>query len=137
MYDYATEMMRKYEQEKETDIWKEVDYSIISDGLYIVSREGKRPVDEEVRQTFKKKYKKYVKAKMTEIGDTYAIVMFQGTYRRIVPRNSPRNGMIYVEDNLRQVVKSLTKLERGERYAFPALRIVKNEMGVDFLVFRR
>ena len=114
MYDYATEMMRKYEQEKETDIWKEVDYSIISDGLYIVSREGKRPVDEEVRQTFKKKYKKYVKAKMTEIGDTYAIVMFQGTYRRIVPRNSPRNGMIYVEDNLRQVVKSLPKLERGE-----------------------
>ena len=137
MYDYATEMMKKYEQEKETDIWKEVDYSIISDGLYIVSREGKRPVDEEVRQTFKKKYKKYVKAKMTEIGDTYAIVMFQGTYRRIVPRNSPRNGMIYVEDNLRQVVKSLPKLERGERYAFPALRIVKNEMGVDFLVFRR
>ena len=136
-YDYTVEMMREFQAQTDDEFWKEIDFSIISDGLYIIS-EGKRvEASDEVKKAFGKAYNKSVKSKIREIGGKLAIVMFQGTYRRIIPRNSPRNGMVYIEDNLKQVTKKLPKLPKGERYVFPALKIIISENGVDFFVFPR
>lgn len=137
MYDYVVEMTKKHKGDDDEKVWREIDFSIISDELYIVSGRERREVTAEVRETFRKKYRKYVINRMENIGSGLAIVMFQGTYRRIIPRNSPRNGMSYIEDNVRQVVKQLPKLPKGERYVFPALKIIISENGVDFFVFPR
>ena len=138
-YDYTVEMMRNYHGQTDAEFWKKIDFSIVSEELYIICRGEKKEVTDEVRESFRKAYKKYINAKMKEIGGKLklAIVMFQGTYRRIIPRNSPRNGMSYIEDNVRQVVKQLPKLPKGERYVFPALKIIISENGVDFFVFPR
>ncbi len=136
-YDYTVEMMRKNYEQTKAEFWKEIDFSIISDGLYIISGGKRIEVSDETKETFRKKYRKYVINQMEKIGSRLAIVMFQGTYRRIIPRNSPRNGMSYIEDNVRQVVKQLPKLPKGERYVFPALKIIISENGVDFFVFPR
>lgn len=135
MYDYVVEMTKKHKGDDDEKVWREIDFSIISDELYIVSGRERREVTAEVRETFRKKYRKYVINRMENIGSGLAIVMFQGTYKRIIPRNSPRNGMRYIEDNLRQVTKQLPKLPKGERYVFPALKIIIAEYGVDFFVF--
>ena len=136
-YDYTVEMMRKYQAQTDDEFWKEIDFSIISEGLYIVS-EGKRlEASDEVKRAFGKAYNKHVKSKIEEIGEKHAIVMFQGTYRRIIPRNSPRKGMVYIEDDVKQVTKKLPKLHKGDRYVFPALKIIISENGVDFFVFPR
>lgn len=136
-YDYTVEMMRENYEQTEAEFWKEIDFSIISDGLYIISGGKRVEASDEVKKAFGKSYNKYVKSKIRKIGGKLAIVMFQGTYRRIIPRNSPRNGMVYIEDNLKQVTKKLPKLPKGERYVFPALKIIISENGVDFFVFPR
>ena len=136
-YDYTVEMMRENYEQTEAEFWKKIDFSIISDGLYIISGEKIVEASDEVKKAFGKSYNKYVKSKIREIGGKLAIVMFQGTYRRIIPRNSPRNGMVYIDDNLKQVTKKLPKLPKGERYVFPALKIIISENGVDFFVFPR
>ena len=136
-YDYTVEMMRENYEQTEAEFWKEIDFSIISDGLYIISGGKRVEASDEVKKAFGKSYNKYVKSKIRGIGGKLAIVMFQGTYRRIIPRNSPRNGMVYIEDNLKQVTKKLPKLPKGERYVFPALKIIISENGVDFFVFPR
>ena len=138
-YDYTVEMMRNYHEQTDAEFWKKIDFSIVSEELYIICRGEKKEVTDEVRESFRKAYKKYINAKMKEIGEKLklAIVMFQGTYRRIIPRNSPRKGMSYIEDNVRQVVKQLPKLPKGERYVFLALKIIISENGVDFFVFPR
>ena len=136
-YDYTVEMMRENYEQTEAEFWKEIDFSIISDGLYIISGGKIVEASDEVKKAFGKAYNKYVKSKIREIGGKLAIVMFQGTYRRIIPRNSPRNGMVYIDDNLKQVTKKLPTLPKGERYVFPALKIIISENGVDFFVFPR
>lgn len=137
MYDYTVEMMKKYPRESEYQYFEEIDFGIIAEGLCIVCGGERISVDKKVKDSFKKKYKKYVTAKLNKLGDRYVILMLQGTYHRIVPRNTPRNGMEYIEDNLKPVIDSLPKLEQGQRYVFPALRIIKAEYGTDFLVFPR
>ena len=137
MYDYTVEMMREYKPEKVESFEERIDFRIISDKLCVASKQGRIPVSKKVKEAFRKKYKQYVTRKMEELGETYGIIMFQGTYNRIIPRNNPRNGMIYIEDNLKQVLKALPELEDGERYVFPALRVIKADYGIDYAVISR
>lgn len=136
MYDYTVEMMKKYKEEK-TEFWEEINFACISESLCIVSKGRIIEVDDKLKEAFRKKYKKHVKNKLRRLKDKYAIVMFQGTYKRIIPRNSPRRGMIYIEDNLKDVINELPKLKDGERYVFPALKVIKAENGTDFFIFQR
>ena len=90
-----------------------------------------------LRRRFRRAYERYVSRRLSEIKEPLAIIMFQGTYKPIIPRNQPRNGMVYIEDNLRQVLRILPKLPNGEKYAFPALKILREEDGSEAFIFPR
>ena len=136
MYDYTVEMMKKYEPE-ETKCQEEINFKCISECLCIVSKGRRIEVNDKLKETFRKKYKKYVRNMLRSLKNKNAIIMFQGTYRRIIPRNSPRRGMVYIEDNLKSVIEALPKLKEGERYVFPALKVIKEENETDFFIFQR
>ena len=138
MYDYTVEMMRKY-QPKEKVKWEGSPYyREVAEGLFIVTADGDRkPADKNVKELFRKTYERYVERRLHESRDPLAIFMFQGWYKPIFQRNRPRKGMVYIEDNVQQVIKVLPKLLKGERYGFPALRIIREEEGTEAFVLSR
>ena len=138
MYDYTVEMMKKYQPESKEKYRRKPDYDMVAEGLFIVTDDGiRKPVDNSVRELFRKRYETYVKRRLHESKDPLAIFMFQGEYKPMLQRNRPRRGMTYIEDNLRQVIKELPKLPEGERYIFPALRIIREEEGTEAFVLSK
>ena len=133
-YDYVVEMMKEYHHEDDVKRWYVINYDAIADALCIATRSKKWSGTSEVKNRFKEEYKSYVSRRLREINDPLAIIMFQGTYEPVILRNRPRNGMSYIEDNLRQVIKGLPKLSRGEHYVFPALKIIRAEDGSDAFI---
>ena len=133
-YDYVVEAMKEYHSEDDGKRRCIINYDAIAEGLYISTRSERWPVSSEVKEQFKKAYKQYVSNRLEEINEPLVIIMFQGRYNRIIPRNRPRNGMHYVEDNLRQVLDSLPKLKAGEKYVFPALKIIRAEDSSDAFI---
>ena len=133
-YDYVVEAMKEYHSKDDEKRCYIINYDAIAEGLYIATRSERWPVSSELREQFKKSYKQYVSNRLEEINEPLVIIMFQGRYNRIIPRNLPRNGMHYVEDNLRQVLDSLPKLKAGEKYIFPALKIIRAEDGSDAFI---
>ena len=136
-YDYVVEAMKEYHSEDDEKKCCTINYDAIAEGLYIATGSERWPVSSELKEQFKKAYKRYVSNRLKEINEPLVIIMFQGRHNRIIPRNRPRNGMYYVEDNLRQVMKSLPKLKAGENYAFPALKIIRAEDGSDAFILPR
>ena len=133
-YDYVVEMMKEYHSDDGIKKRCIIDYDAIAEGLCIATRSEKKPVSFDVKAQFRRAYERYVSRRLREINDPLAIIMFQGTYEPVILRNRPRNGMSYIEDNLRQVIKGLPKLSRGEHYVFPALKIIRAEDGSDAFI---
>ena len=136
-YDYVVEMMKEYHPDDGIKKPCVINYDAIAEQLCIVTRSEKKPVSSEVKEKFREAYERYVIRRLSEIKEPLAIIMFQGTYNPIIPRNQPRKGMVYIEDNLRQVLRNLPKLPKGEKYAFPALKIIRSEDGSDAFIFSR
>ena len=136
-YDYVVEMMKEYHSDDGIKKRCIIDYDAIAEGLCIATRSERKPVSFEVKAQFRRAYERYVSRRLSEIKEPLAIIMFQGIYNPIIPRNRPRNGMVYIEDNLRQVLRNLPKLPNGEKYAFPALKILREEDGSDAFIFPR
>lgn len=136
-YDYVEEMVKEYHPDDGIIRRCVINYDAIAEGLCIVIRNERYPVSLEVRKQFRKDYEKYVSRRLREIKEPLAIIIFQGRYNPYIPRNPPRNGMAYIEDGLRQVLKSLPKPPKGGKYAFPALRIVREEDGSDAFIIPR
>ena len=136
-YDYVVEMMKEYHSDDGIKKRCIIDYDAIAEGLCIATRSEKKPVSFDVKAQFRRAYERYVSRRLSEIKEPLAIIMFQGIYNPIIPRNRPRSGMVYIEDNLRQVLRNLPKLPNGEKYAFPALKILREEDGSDAFIFPR
>lgn len=136
MYDYTVEMMRKYHEEK--GIEYKINYGKIAANLIIDGKNGKREASDDVKRRFMELYMVYVETLLKETKSPLAIFMFQGTHFRMVHRNPLRRGMIYIEDDLREIIKLLPELPKGEFYVFPALKIIRSEEGVKpFVLIRR
>lgn len=136
-YDYVVEMMKAYHPENNQKRRYTINYDAIAEGLCIVAGKERWPVRPKEKEQFRNAYKSYVSERLSKITDPVVTVMFQGTYDPIVRRNRPRKGMSYIEDNLKQVLKSLPRLESGEKYVFPALKIIRDEEGADAFVYPR
>lgn len=133
MYDYAVEMMRKYHEEE--GIEYKINYGEIAANLLIDGKDGKRKASDDVKMRFMELYTVYVETLMKETQSPLAIFMFQGMHFRMVRRNPLRRGMIYIEDDLRAIIKLLPELPEGDFYVFPALKIIRSEEGVIPFVF--
>lgn len=137
MYDYVYEMVKEYHAEDDDAREFRINYEAIAEKLCIASRKERWAVSSDVKEQFRRAYETYVERRIREIKDPLAIIMFQGTFKPIVPRNQPRRGMVYIEDNLRKITDTLPKLSRGEKYVFPALKIIRAENGTDVIIMSR
>lgn len=137
LYDYVYEVAKKYPYEEENNREVRIDYDEIAENLSIVSASGRKPVTEDVRRTFEETYRDYVEERISEVDNPLAIFMFQGTYNPLAQINRPRRGMTYVSDYLREVTRKLPKLPKGERYVFPALKVIRTEVDTQVFVLNR
>lgn len=136
MYDYTVEMMRKYHEEE--GIEYKINYAKIAANLIIDGKDGKKEASDDIKQLFMKLYRIYVETLMKETKSPLAIFMFQGTHFKMVHRTPLRRGMIYIEDDLREIIKLLPELPKGDFYVFPVLKIIRSEEGVKpFVLIRR
>lgn len=137
VYDYVYEVTKRYPCKNENNGEVRIDYDEIAKKLSIVSASGRKPVTEGVRRTFEEAYRAYVEGCMRKVNNQLAIFMFQGTYKPLTQINRPRRGMTYVSDYLREVTRKLPKLPKGERYVFPALKVIRAEEDTKVFVLNR
>lgn len=133
-YDYVVEMMKEYEPEDNQKRRCIINYEAIAEGLCITKGKVKVPASVEVKRKFREEYEKYVNRTLRMTKEPLAIIVFQGRYNPPRPINFHRKEMTYIEDCLSQVINSLPRLPKGEKYVFPILRIIKDEEGTDAFI---
>lgn len=104
--------------------------------LCVVKKTGTRPVSAKVKKRFRKEYEKYVERRLGEFSGQSVIIVFQEPHSPLKELRPKNNGRTYIEDNLKEVIKCLPYLQKGERYSFPALRIIVNPENLEFFVIR-
>ena len=134
MYDYVLETSRKVSHQKDVH---GIDYAgDVAKKLCVVKKTGTRTVSSKVRKRFRKEYEKYVESRLGEIGKRAVTITFQEPHSPLEQVKPKNNGRIYIEDNLKDVMKCLPYLQRGERYSFPALRVIISHDHLEFFVIR-
>lgn len=128
MYDYAVEMMKNYHEEKPYEF--RIKYDKIASQLAIQEKDGRRQVSSDIKERFYGLYQAYVETLLKKFKEPSAIFVFQSESYKINQMRKPRRGVFYYESDLKSILKSLPKLDEGESYIFPILRIIRNN-GID------
>ena len=131
-YDYAVEMMRKYPHDEATDLEERYyDYAgEVSRLLRVKKLTGTYSVNSGARKTFRQEYEKLVDKAICMINGSAEIV-FQGTYGHVLPNP---DGAIRFTVDVSNIIKKLPKLQKGESYVFPTLKVDKKWGQVNFQV---
>lgn len=130
-YDYVVETKREYHPDDGIKRRGIIHYDVIAESLCIVVDNRRWPVKQEVKEKFKKEYKSYVTRRIKQVKPLLGEIVFQGNYNPINLPKQAKSGKWYFDDRLKPVLKSLPKLNDGEKYAFLRLQVFKTEMGFE------